>query len=174
MIDEDAKGAPEGRRVTKDGLNLSGRRIRNAGKFLVIKGAINGLTVDRVEVQDVGMFLDGASDSSLSNASITNVTARGMVAGFSRLRGDSHDVVFRDVTVEQGPGETNGYPCGFKLDGQARAVTYERCKVNGFRVANRPEDSYWNGDGFSDEHGNSGARYLRCGRMNFRNLVEAP
>jgi hypothetical protein len=54
------------------------------------------------------------------------------------------------------------YCVGFALDDTAHDIIYRRASAHGFAVSNLPRDSYWNGDGFSDERGNHDIQYLAC------------
>src|SRR3546814_15231666 len=79
----------------------------------------------------------------------------------TRIRYGSHHGTIEDV-VASGSAQGDLYCVGFQLDDQAHDITYQRVEAHGFRETNRPNTSYWNSDGFSDERGNRAIRYLSC------------
>ncbi|MEM9288872.1 MAG: hypothetical protein AAGA36_11080 [Pseudomonadota bacterium] len=124
------------------------------------------LRIDSCEAQDLYRFLEntaatGRDDASLRDFVVTGVVARGLVRGFSRVRYASKAGLFEDIIAE-GAARTANYCVGFALDDAASDITYRRCVARDFRETERADESYWNGDGFSDERGNKGIRYIQC------------
>jgi hypothetical protein len=79
----------------------------------------------------------------------------------ARIRYGSHSGIIEDV-LAYGSAQCDLFCVGFQLDDQAHDISYVRVQAHGFKETGRPADKYWNGDGFSDERGNSGIRYMSC------------
>jgi hypothetical protein len=146
--------------------------IRNCSFFDLGNGAVrvnvpvDNLVIENCEALNLYRFLEDTSSNSTDPARLTNFVLRGVTGreidrGMTRIRYDSHNGVIEDVTA-YGSAQGDLYCVGFQLEDQAYGITYSRVAAHAFREASRPADSYWNGDGFSDERGNSGIRYLSC------------
>lgn len=124
------------------------------------------LTIEDCKANNLYRFLedtssDKAKPAILSNFAVRRTTAREIDHGMIRIRFGSHDGVIEDVAAF-GSSRCGFYCVGFQLDDQAHDITYSRVEAHGFQEAGRPADKYWNGDGFSDERGNRGIRYIAC------------
>jgi hypothetical protein len=151
----------------------SGMHIQNCRFFDLGNGAIRiadpvrGLIVEGCEASNMYRFLEdtvaeGVEDASLRDFVIRRVNASRLERGFSRLRYQSSRGLIEDVTAACKETGGSRYCVGFQLDDSAQDITYRRCVARGFREVTRSASSYWNGDGFSDERGNSRIRYLDC------------
>src|SRR3546814_10239084 len=79
----------------------------------------------------------------------------------TRIRYGSHDVTIEDVKA-YGSTQCDAYCVGYTLDNEAHNITYNRVEAHHFQESGTAASKYWNGDGFSDERGNHGIRYLTC------------
>lgn len=105
--------------------------------------------------------INNGHDASLTNFAIRRVEGRDLRRGMTRIRYASAHGLLEDVTA-YGSDDCANYCVGFALDGQAHDITYRRVQAHGFIEAHRGANKYWNGDGFSDERGNSDIRYQDC------------
>lgn len=81
--------------------------------------------------------------------------------GLMRLRYTSQRGLIEDV-VAFAAADCANYCTGFALFDEASDISYRRCEAHRFIESQRPQDRYWNGDGFSDERGNARIRYEAC------------
>ena len=71
--------------------------------------------------------------------------------GGFRIRGDAHDVVLRDITLElREPTNAPELPAGIEIQGTAHDILIDRVVARNFKMVPRPK-KYTNGDGFSSE-----------------------
>ncbi|MBO9518200.1 MAG: hypothetical protein J7493_09050 [Porphyrobacter sp.] len=157
----------EGIRVAADGTRIVDSTFQNFATGVRIPKVIGQLTVENGKGDNLYRFLDttvasGVPDASLSDFVIRNVEAKGLEHGFLRLRYQSARGQIEDIVANCRDSGGDQYCVGFALDDQAHDITYLRAAAHGFREVGRPNDSYWNGDGFTDERGNSAIRYLDC------------
>lgn len=150
----------------------SNMTIRNCQFLNLGNGAVRAnLPTDNLIVEDCAgsnlyRFLEDTSSNStspavLSNFALRRLTARDLDHGMTRIRYGSHSGIIEDVAA-YGSDQCDSYCVGFQLDGEAHDISYVRAQAHGFRETGRPSDSYWNGDGFSDERGNRAIRYSAC------------
>jgi len=146
--------------------------IRNCQFLDLGNGAVrvntptNGLVIEDCKASNLYRFLedtssDKANPAILSNFAVRRITAHEIDRGMIRIRYGSHDGVIEDVAAF-GSDHCDLYPVGFQLDDGAHGISYLRVEAHGFQETSRPADKYWNGDGFSDERGNHGIRYVSC------------
>ncbi|HEY9553902.1 hypothetical protein [Allosphingosinicella sp.] len=150
----------------------SGMLVRNCHFLNLGNGAIrvnvptDNLVIEDCDGDNLYRFLEDTSSVTanpavLSNFALRRIVARELDRGMTRIRYGSHHGTIEDV-VASGSAQGDLYCVGFQLDDQAHDITYQRVEAHGFRETNRPNTSYWNGDGFSDERGNRAIRYLSC------------
>src|SRR3546814_7023629 len=77
-----------------------------------------------------------------------------------RISDWSSDVCSSDLAY--GSTQCDAYCVGYQLDNEAHNITYNRVEAHHFQESGTAASKYWNGDGFSDERGNHGIRYLTC------------
>ncbi|KRA84451.1 hypothetical protein [Altererythrobacter sp. Root672] len=157
----------EGIRIAADGTGIVDGVFQNLATAVRIPKPISQLTIENGKADNLYRFLDttvasGVADASLSDFVIRNVQAGKLEHGFSRLRYQSARGVIEDVIATCRDSGGDAYCVGFALDDQARDITYQRAAAHGFRESGSAAGSYWNGDGFTDERGNSMIRYLDC------------
>ncbi|MBT2132803.1 hypothetical protein KK137_00520 [Croceibacterium sp. LX-88] len=157
----------EGIRIASDGTRIVDGVFQGLATGVRISKPIGQLNVENSRGDNLHRFLDttaasGLPDASLSDFVIRNVQAGELEHGFLRLRYQSARGQIEDVTATCRNSGGDAYCVGFALDDQAREITYQRVSAHGFREANSAAGSYWNGDGFTDERGNSAIRYLDC------------
>ena len=108
------------------------------------------------------------------NWQIENIIARAYAKQGIRFDHDCTDIVVRNCTADLSGGDptwyddAEQYPFGFLVDtaGQGENpnsnITFENCLAQHNRT-NKQTDSYWNGDGFVINQGNSGVfKFVRC------------
>src|SRR3546814_4120565 len=115
---------------------------------------------------DLYRFLEDTSSSNanpavLSNFALRRTTAREVDHGMTRIRYGSHDGTIEDVKA-YGSTQCDAYCVGYQLDNEAHNITYNRVEAHHFQESGTAASKYWNGDGFSDDRGNHGIRYLTC------------
>lgn len=157
----------EGVRIAADGTRIADSSFQNFATAVRISKPIGRLEIEDGRAANLYRFLDttaatGTADASLSDFVISNVQAEGLEHGFLRLRYQSARGQIEDITARCRDSGGDPYCVGFQLDDQARDITYRRAAAHGFREASRPAGTYWNGDGFTDERGNSAIRYIEC------------
>lgn len=150
--------------------------VRNCRFFDLGNGAVRvaaparDFILEGCEAWNVYRFLDataeGVPDASLRDFVIRRMTAGHLERGFMRLRYQASHGLIEDVVAncKQTGGSRNCV--GFALDDQANDITYRRVQAHGFREVTRESTAYWNGDGFTDERGNSAIRYENCTATN--------
>lgn len=149
-----------------DGLVVQNCRFLDLAAGLRIAAPVRNLRMDGCRANNLYRFLEntasGVPDASLRGFVIRDTVVTHLERGFTRLRYRSSDGLFEDVQAicKETGGSRNCV--GFALDGEAINITYRRVLARGFREVTRESTAYWNGDGFSDERGNSGIRYLNC------------
>lgn len=127
---------------------------------------VDNLVIENCEANNLYRFLEDTSSVATNPARLTNFALRGITAreldrSMTNIRYDSHSGTIEDV-IAYGSSQGDLYCVGFQLSGTAHGITYSRVEAHSFKEASRPADNYWNGDGFSDERGNYGIRYLSC------------
>ncbi|MBK5265369.1 MAG: hypothetical protein JJE34_09090, partial [Alphaproteobacteria bacterium] len=146
--------------------------IRNC-KFLDLgNGAVrvniptDNLVIEDCEASNLYRFLEDTSSSKDNPAILSNFAVRRSIAheidrSMIRICYGSHNGEIENV-VAYGSTQCDLYCVGFQLNDEAHDIRYSRVEAHGFQETGRPADKYWNGDGFSDERGNHGIRYLSC------------
>lgn len=131
-----------------------------------VAAPVRNLVVEGCRAHNMYRFLEDTAedvpDASLRNFVIRSIEASHLERGFLRLRYQSSGGLIEDVTAVCKESGGARYCVGFALDDQASGITYRRVSARGFREVTREPGSYWNGDGFTDERGNSAIRYLNC------------
>jgi hypothetical protein len=150
-----------------DGMTVSDCQFLDFGNGAVrVANPVRNLTIEDCQAYNMYRFLEdtasGVPDASLRDFVVRRVIASHLERGFLRLRYQSSGGLIEDVTATCKDSGGALYCVGFALDDEASDITYRRVRAHGFREVTRPAGSYWNGDGFTDERGNSGIRYLDC------------
>lgn len=134
-------------RVQADNVVVSDKPVADG---LAIKGARSGISLDRLTITGDAVLTMASDASSLSNSTIQWVDAT--VKNGLTLRGDSHDVVVRQVRLRGLPA--GDFPAGVKVQGTAHDLAFTDGETSGFRPADTAV-RYPNGDGVSTEAGAS-------------------
>ncbi|RJF93260.1 hypothetical protein [Sphingomonas cavernae] len=103
----------------------------------------------------------GGTPAPLSDFTLRRISIVDAERGLMRLRYASQRGLIEDA-VAFGSADCANYCTGFALLDQVSDITYRRCEAHRFIESRRPQDRYWNGDGFSDERGNARIRYEGC------------
>lgn len=156
----------EGIRATPN-MTLRNCTFRNLGNGAVrVPKPVDRLTIEDCEGDNLYRFLEVTASGQGTTADLTNfvlrrVNARNLEHGLARIRYASHSGLIEDV-VAHARDRCDAYCVGFQLDDTAHDITYQRVEAHDFRESGQASNKYWNGDGFSDEGGNSAIRYLNC------------
>lgn len=155
---------------------VSNTYIRNCRFFDYGDGAIgvhapvNDFIVEGITANNMYRFLKatalGVPDASLTDFVIRRINATQLERGFLFLRYRSTRGLIEDINASARDNGSARNGVGFALDDEASNITYRRVTATGFREVTREPTAYWNGDGFTDERGNSAIRYLNCTASN--------
>lgn len=147
---------------------IAGVRASGVGNgFVRIAEPVTNVVVEDIIVDQVYRVIENSAPTKGASAGVVGLAVRraqatGVRRGFARIRYDSHDGVFSDVTADGVMTDApEDLPVGIAFDDQARNFTVERCRMQGFQWR-RAADQYWNGDGYSSERGNSGLLFRQC------------
>ena len=137
------------------------------GAIRLFHTTTQNVTVEDCQVANMYRFIENWSwnhpdvPAPVSDFTVRRVNAARLARNFMRIRYGSTRGLIEDV-VARGNGECANYCVGFALDDEAHDIVYRRVEAHDFCETQRPSDKYWNGDGFSDERGNSKIRYYSC------------
>jgi len=147
-------------------LSFSQLSFRDVGNGCIHVGAPTaGLTIEDCAFDNVYRFLENTAneherDASLTNFAVRRCTGARVERGFLRIRYSSSNGVIEDCSAQGRANRGGSIPEGCALDDHASNIAYRRCVMENFQQWRGLE--YWNGDGFSDEDGNSNIRYEEC------------
>ena len=151
-----------------DNMQIRNCRFEGFGNGAVrVAQPVRGLSIEDCEAVNMYRFLEDTVSGDLSDASLSvfvvrRVKAEQLERGFLRIRYGSAGGLIEDVTARCKPTGGALYCVGFALDDEAHDITYRRVQAHDFREVTRSSGSYWNGDGFTDERGNSAISYIEC------------
>jgi hypothetical protein len=134
--------------------------------LVVLDRPTSGVVMDDVRVDGGYRVIENTgidrAAAGVVGLRVSNVTATNLRRGFARIRYDSRDGVFSDVTAS-GVLTTGAHdlPCGIAIADDASDFRFERCTMRGFQWK-RNDRQYWNGDGFSAERGNRRLLFRAC------------
>lgn len=139
-------------------------RALGNGAFRVA-GPLSNLTIEDCAFEGVYRFFENTAGNGEGHASLDGLALRRCAGtqverGFMRLRYNSRNAVIEDCSARGVLSDGGRIPVGCALDDRASNVSFRRCVMENFQQSNGSE--YWNGDGFSDEPGNTGVRYEAC------------
>lgn len=144
--------------------HVSARDVGNG--LVVLDRPTSGVVVDDVRVDGGYRVVENTgidrSAAACVGLRVSNVTATNLRRGFARIRYDSRDGSFADITAS-GMLTTGAHdlPCGIAMADEASDFRFDRCTMRGFRWK-RKDRQYWNGDGFSAERGNRRLIFRNC------------
>jgi len=134
--------------------------------LVVLDRPTSGVVMDDVRVDGGYRVIENTgidrAAAGVVGLRVSNVTATNLRRGFARIRYDSRDGIFSDVTAS-GVLTTGAHdlPCGIAIADDASDFRFERCTMRGFQWK-RNDRQYWNGDGFSAERGNRRLVFRSC------------
>jgi serralysin len=133
--------------------------VSNVGTAFRVSGDIAGLTIERVEVDNVRRFFENYASSG--TATIDGLTIRDVdVTGFSRnairLQYDTHNVLIENVRGDMAGQVGDDLPAGIHLDGTVHDVVIRDTVMANVQSVG---SGYLNGDGFATERGVYGVRF---------------
>lgn len=149
-----------------DHVYFSHLSFRDVGNGCIHVGApIAGLTVEDCAFDNIYRFLENTANEHERDASFTDFAVRRCAGarverGFLRIRYTSSNGLIEDCRAQGRANRGGSIPAGCALDDLANNIVYRRCVMENFQQWRSLE--YWNGDGFSDEDGNSSIRYEDC------------
>lgn len=136
------------------------------GAIRIAQGGANRLVIEDCGGSNFYRFFENSTVEGGPAAPLTNFVFRRIVAqmidrGMFQLKYDSHGGQFEDC-IAHGSDDGARYCVGFAMVDQVRDMYFRRCEAHRFAEVARNQGQYWNGDGFSDERGNSGIHYHAC------------
>jgi hypothetical protein len=130
----------------------------------------SNLSFKDINIHDVrhGVYLNYVDDSTFENVHVSRYTKHGI-----RLDRGCDNVSFIECTADMTDGDTSwwdyaeAFPFGFIVDnsGTNTNISFVDCLAQNNR-RNSQGISYWNGDGFVVESGNSGISFTGCRSIN--------
>ena len=169
-VDPYEPGGDSGKEVFRlvagaDHLRFVGLHFANVGDGAVRVGApLADLGIHDVTARNVRRFLesnpsDPATDATLTGLRMSRVLVEGFSKGVVRLVGDTSDVVISDVWGDSQRQDKDRFAMGVAIQGTTHGVTLERVTMRNAQDT-RPDDKYWNGDGFTAEEATYDLRFV--------------
>lgn len=163
----DALVIPSGEGVRPNsGELIADRSFTNLTSAIRIGQPVHSLRIENCTTRNVYRFLDvyrsgSASSASLTDFVMTDVEGTDILRGMARIGYASARGRIERVTA-RGAARQDDACVGFGLFDEAWDILYKQVEARDFRETERPDEDYWNGDGFSDERGNQKIRYVDC------------
>jgi len=130
--------------------------FQRAGQPFHLTGAIHrGITVSDCNAYNFQRFFEHDAASSHVDTVLRNITGAGFSKTAIRIRGDSHNVLLEDITLNSGRQDGHNFATGVECNDTAHDITMRRVTVtNCHDTRNSNPDKFWNADGFASERGN--------------------
>lgn len=122
--------------------------------------AVHDITLRNVEAYNIRRLFDQASGIDLYNILVEQFEVVGHSKHCIRFRGNSHDFVIQDGTLNSGRQHGDNFASGIILDETAHDATIAR--VIARNNHDQTSGAYWNSDGFQDEEGCYNITYEDC------------
>ena len=114
-----------------------------------------GITVSDCNAYNFRRFFEHDSATSHVDTVLRNITAAGFSKTAIRIRGDSHNVLLEDVTLNSGRQDGDNFATGVECNETAHDITMRRVTVTNCHDTHHSNpDRFWNADGFASELGN--------------------
>jgi hypothetical protein len=123
----------------------------------------NGITVSDCNVYNFQRFFEHELGTSHVDTVLKNITGTGFSKTAIRIRGDSHNVLLEDITLNSGRQDGGNFATGVECNETAHDITMRRVTVtNCHDTHGSNPDRFWNADGFASERGNYNIRREDC------------
>jgi len=138
--------------------------FRHAGEPFYLAGPTHtGITVEDCSAYNFRRFFEHAVGTSHIGTKIRRVTGVGFSKTGIRIRGDSHDILLEDVTLDSGRQDGDNFATGVELNDTAHDVTMVRVSaMNCHDTHWNDPNGFWNADGFASETGNYNIMRIDC------------
>jgi hypothetical protein len=108
-------------------------------------------------------FFEHDPGTSHVDTVLKNITATGFSKSAIRIRGDSHNVLLEDITLNSGRQDGDNFATGIECNETAHDITMRRVTaMNCHDTHGSDPNRFWNADGFASERGNSNIRREDC------------
>jgi hypothetical protein len=121
------------------------------------------ITVADCAAYNVRRFVEHDPRTSHVDTVIRNVVAVGFSKTAIRIRGDSHDVLLEDITLNSGRQDGDNFATGVECNETAHDITMRRVTATNCHDTHGSDpNGFWNADGFASERGNDNIVREEC------------
>jgi hypothetical protein len=114
-----------------------------------------GITVSECTAYNFHRFFEHDAGTSHVDTVLRNITGTGFSKTAIRIRGDSHNVLLEDITLNSGRQDGHNFATGVECNETAHNITMRRATAtNCHDTHNSDPERFWNADGFASEVGN--------------------
>jgi len=114
-----------------------------------------GITVSDCDAYNFRRFFEHDAATSHVDTVLRNITGTGFSKTAIRIRGDSHNVLLEDITLNSGRQDGDNFATGVECNETAHDITMRRVTVTNCHDTHYSNlDRFWNADGFASEGGN--------------------
>jgi hypothetical protein len=114
------------------------------------------IVVSDCSAYNVRRFFEHDSPTSHIGTVIRNTTVIGFSKTAIRIRGNSHNVLLEDVTLNSGRQDGDSFATGVECNDTAHDITMRRVTaMNCHDTHGSDPNGFWNADGFASERGNA-------------------
>jgi hypothetical protein len=114
-----------------------------------------GITVSDCTAYNFQRFFEHDPGKSHVATVLRNIVGTGFSKSAIRIRGDSHDVLLEDITLNSGRQDGANFATGVECNETAHDIIMRRVTVmNCHDTHNSNPNRFWNADGFASERGN--------------------
>ncbi|HEY2758408.1 MAG TPA: hypothetical protein VGJ01_22060 [Pseudolabrys sp.] len=121
------------------------------------------ITVTDCAAYNVKRFFEHDPRTSHVDTVIRNVTVIGFSKTAIRIRGDSHNVLLEDITLNSARQDGENFSTGVECNETAHDITMRRVTaMNCHDTHGQDPHGFWNADGFASERGNNNIVREEC------------
>lgn len=122
-----------------------------------------GITVSDCDAYNFHRFFEHEPGTSHIDTVLKNITGIGFSKTAIRIRGDSHNVLLEDITLNSGRQDGSNFATGVECNETAHDITMRRVTVTNCHDTHYSSpERFWNADGFASERGNYNIRREEC------------
>jgi hypothetical protein len=138
--------------------------FRRVGQAFHLTGPTHrNIAVTDCAVYNVRRFFEHDPRTSHVDTVLRKIAAVGFSKTAIRIRGDSHNVLLEDITLNSGRQEGDNFATGVECNEAAHDITMRRVTAMNCHDTHGAEpDRFWNADGFATERGNTNIRREDC------------